>query len=255
MTFRLDEFSHLSDGVIDATDRGRWLEVGFGVETPSIPPSTIRFRIDEFARTPDTFIDVKDRTRFTCFGFDRATIVGPPPPPPPEGAGGGIIFPLRRKAVSSKDLPNLDYADPHLPVSSMVKYVNESVRRVVQGQNYGASWQGSQFILQNDLLLVPSDYVTVCQVFVTVLANVSLTAELYWTAVNATDVNWQFLRDNKILFVSAGHHLADNKKTVTPISQLYLVNEPPGDHTYALQLRTVTENVTVYNPTRLLVIA
>jgi hypothetical protein len=55
--------------------------------------------------------------------------------------------------------------------------------------------------------------------------------------------------------LSAGHHLANDKKTVTPISELYFANEPPGPHTYVLQLSTNDEEVEVYAPTRLSVIA
>jgi hypothetical protein len=180
-------------------------------------------------------------------GFDRVAR--------PGLAGSGALFPVRRTQQASRDLPNLEYRDPHIPVHTLVKYTNDAVRRLVKGQQYGASWEGQQFILRDTLTLVPTDWYTVCQVAVTVQSAVSIRAEVSWRGDNNTDVNWRFLRDNKILHLSAGHHLANDKKTVTPISELYFANEPPGPHTYVLQLSTNDEEVEVYAPTRLSVIA
>lgn len=206
-------------------------------------------RIDEFARLPDSFIDVKDRTRFTGVGFDKVAKV-------PNPTGTAVAFPLFRKSRGARDLPNLEYRDPHVPVHSLVKYTTDSIRRVARGLDYGASWQGQQTVLQKPrTITLAQDWVTMCQVAVTVLASVSISAEVSWQATAATNVDWRFLRDNKILHTSFGHHLANDLRTVTPISEIYLDNEPSGVHTYVLQLKTTAADVDVHPPTRLLVVA
>ncbi len=245
---RIDEFSAQPDGLLDAGDGVRWVDFGFDRESVVIVPTGLRFRLDEFALVADTFIDAKDRTRFTSVGFDKARIV--------TLTGGGVSnFPLHRKSQGSRDLPNLEYKDPHVPVHTLVKYSTDAIKRLAKGQDYGATWQGQQTILRFPVTLTPSDWLSICQVSVTVLASISISAEVSWQAAAGTNVNWRFLRDNKILHTSFGHHLANDLKTVTPISELYFDDEPTGDHTYVLQLMTETSNVSVNPPTRLLVVA
>ena len=206
-------------------------------------------RIDEFSRLPDGFIDVKDRTRFADVGFDKVAKVLNP-------TGVAVAFPLVRKSRGARDLPNLEYHNPHVPVHSLVKYTTDSIRRVARGLDYGASWQGQHTVLQKMRTITSAeDWVTMCQVAVTVLASVSISAEVSWQATAGTNVDWRFLRDNKILHTSFGHHLANDLRTVTPISELYFDNEPTGPHTYVLQLKTSGADVDVHPPTRLLVVA